>query len=251
MVLISSQAFAINKCDELAADPLNKDNPKGVIGVEWENLQAEPAIKACLQAITDEPNNARYQYQLSRAYDKHDDETNGLKWLKKSAEQGYGYAEYKLGNKYKIGDGVTANYQTALAWYTKSVEHGYPNAARDLGDNYLGTLEEGGWDEESYKLALMWLTKAAKLGDANGQYLLGYLYSSEYTEKPDFKMTVKWYTKAAKQGNIRAQYDLGNCYYYGNGVKIDKNQAVKLWIEAAKQGNTDAQQALKSLGITY
>ncbi len=211
LVLISSQAFAINKCDELAADPQNKDNPQRVIGVEWENLQAEPAIKACLQAITDEPNNARYQYQLGSAYFKNKDYTNAIKWYKKSAKQNYVRAFVNLGYMYEHAYGVEKNLEMAAKWYQK----------------------------------------AAKLGDVVAQYNVGVAYYNGFGIQQNYQMAIKWYTKAAEQNYNIAQYNLGYMYYAGEGVKQDLEQAVKLWIEAAKQGNTDAQQALKSLGITY
>lgn len=50
--------------------------------------------------------------------------------------------------------------------------------------------------------------------------------------------------EAAKNGEVEAQYALGYMYYYGNGVNESKRLA-EYWIsKAAKQGHRPAQQAL-------
>jgi TPR repeat protein len=56
---------------------------------------------------------------------------------------------------------------------------------------------------------------------------------------------VKWYRKAAKQGNADAQYNLGWMYANGLGVEQNDAAAAKWFGKAAEQGDKDAQNALE------
>ena len=44
------------------------------------------------------------------------------------AEKGYAQAQYSLGVRYKYGEGVPKNSQEALKWIKKSAEQGYAEA---------------------------------------------------------------------------------------------------------------------------
>ena len=46
------------------------------------------------------------------------------KWYRKAAEQGYASAQYRLGNCYYLGEGVTKNHTEAAKWYRKAAEQG-------------------------------------------------------------------------------------------------------------------------------
>ncbi len=206
-VLISSQAFAINKCDELAADPLNKNNPQGVIGVEWKDLQAEPAIKACLQALTDEPNNVRYQYQLGRAYYKDNDISKAIKYFENSAHQNYIAAQGVLGYIYQEGVGVKTDYHTAFKWYQKAANQGHA-----VSQNSLGLM-----------------------------YMMGQGTKKNYTD------AIYWFTQANNQDDLMAPYNLAGMYLNGLGVEKNKKQAIKWYKISAQRGNPMANIILKQL----
>ncbi len=62
------------------------------------------------------------------------DNAEAVKWIRKSAEQGYEYAQYFLGNMYVTGwDGVVPQDDTeAKKWMLKAAEQGNLDARRYL-----------------------------------------------------------------------------------------------------------------------
>ena len=54
-------------------------------------------------------------------------------WYRKSADQGNAQAQYKLGNCYYFGHGVSENKQEAVKWYRQSADQGNAEAQYDLG----------------------------------------------------------------------------------------------------------------------
>ena len=66
-LLLSLQA-QVNDCDKYAGNPYDKTLP--IEGIEFENIDADKAIKACEDSVKNEPKNLRYLYQLGRAYYK-------------------------------------------------------------------------------------------------------------------------------------------------------------------------------------
>ena len=73
---------------------------------------------------------------------------------------------------------------------------------------------------------------AAEHGNADGQYLLAFLYSLGLGTPQDLTAAAHWYRRAAAQGHAEAQYVLGLMYYHGRGVAQDTVQAY-LWLTLA------------------
>ena len=80
--------------------------------------------------------------------------------------------------------------------------------------------------------------------DAQGLYLLGYMYQTGSGGTKDIEQAVSYYRKSAEQGFADAQLALSLCYYHGNGVKQDYSQAANWMRKAAEQGNEDAKKYL-------
>jgi hypothetical protein len=72
------------------------------------------------------------QFELSMVYTYKKDMENALLWLNKSAENGYGRAQYTLGNLYYRGNSaVKADYEKAIKWFEASKETAYKGAKID------------------------------------------------------------------------------------------------------------------------
>ena len=56
------------------------------------------------------------------------EEITSIEELLALAEKGYAQAQYSLGVRYKYGEGVPKNSQEALKWIKKSAEQGYAEA---------------------------------------------------------------------------------------------------------------------------
>lgn len=66
------------------------------------------------------------QYELSMVYTFRQDGASALKWLTTSAENGFGKAQYTLGNLYYTGsDTVKKDYEQAVKWFEASKETVY------------------------------------------------------------------------------------------------------------------------------
>ncbi len=236
-----------NQCDLLAAHPSNTDNPKGITGVDFDNIKPDQAISACLDALKEEPNSARYQFQLGRAYDVKKDYSNAVKWYKKAVEQSYAAAQSNLGSKYREGKGVEKSYETAIKWYTKAAEQGNSQAQFNLGLMY----DNGQGVKKSYKNAVKWYTKSAEQGKADAQINLGYMYENGQGVKKSYKKAVELFTKSAKQGNVYAQVNLAWMYVKGKGVRRNYTLAYA-WLNQAsssenKEGANEARKRLNEL----
>ncbi len=173
------------------------------------------------------------------------DKTEGAKWMRKAAEQGFAAAQYSLGHCYYSGDGVSVDQAEGAKWVHKAAEQGDAAAQRYLGCCYARGVGVAVDKTEAVK----WYRKAAEQGDAVAQCNLGDCYFRGDGVPADKTEAVKWYRKAAEQGNAKAQNALGNVYYVGEGVPVDKTEAAKWLRKAADQGFADAKKALDKFGI--
>ena len=232
---------------------------------------------------TDNPTDAKAQFDLATKYFASKDYAETLKWLRKSAEQGnsdaqksigmmyqYGFgvtkdyaeavkwyrksaeqenkiAQNLLGDMYKYGYGVTKDYTVAVKLYRKSAEQGYGEAENNLG----GMYKNGDGVTQNYGEAVKWFSKSAERGNASAQFELGYMYFNGYGVTKNEYEAVKWFRKGTEQGNSGAQYALGMMYQFGwGGLTKSETQAIELYKKAAKQGHKQAISSLKSRGIT-
>ncbi|MCR4739464.1 MAG: hypothetical protein K5886_04295 [Lachnospiraceae bacterium] len=89
---------------------------------------------------------------------------------------------------------------------------------------------------------------AAKLGDIEAQFIVGYM--SEYGEgtKKDVSKAAEWYKKAADAGHRGAQHNLGVFYYSGILGKPDYGSAFRYFYLAADQGKPSS---MRNIGVMY
>ena len=111
--------------------------------------------------------------------------TQELADLRASAEAGEAQAQYNLGVRYTVGEGVPQDYVEAVAWYRRAAEQGH----------------------------------------AAAQYGLGVLYGTGEGVPQDYVEAVAWYRRAAEQGEAQAQFNLGVRYGTGEGVPQDYVEA--------------------------
>ena len=80
---------------------------------------------------------------------------------KSLAENGDAFAQYNLGNMYRVGHGLWENDKTAVKWYTLAAEQGHASAQYFLGWMYA----DGEGVIQDNVRAHMWLNIAALLGN--------------------------------------------------------------------------------------
>ena len=187
-----------------------------------------------------------------------------VKSYRKAAERGDAQGQYDLGKCYEAGFGMAKDPFEAVKWYRKAAENGHAEAMMELGKHYLlGRLFPA-----DHALALEWLKKAASklerqkayekavgcyfmaafLGNAWGQFNLGYCFYHGEGLSQDYNDAVTWYRLAAYQGNAGAQCNFGLCYECGQGVPKDYNEAAKWYRLSADKGDAVGQ---CNLGCCY
>jgi len=140
--------------------------------------------------------------------------------------------------------------------------------------------------DQSYPKALELYLRAARLGDAESQFISGGMYykglgvekdyakafqllheaalngkSSSVSQKiiaqsfmhgtvvpRDYDMALKWYTLSAKNGNSEAQNELAYMYFTGNGVEQDIEKGTSMFLTSAYNGSPTSQY---NVGIIY
>jgi TPR repeat protein len=111
----------------------------------------------------------KYQYGFGKLAE---DDSLAIKWMRKSAAQGYSKAQYDLGSMLSRGEGATKNYSQALEWFIKAANQGHEDHQRTLGKIYAA----GEITPTDHKQAIYWLSKAARQGDSYAQSELAWSF---------------------------------------------------------------------------
>jgi hypothetical protein len=175
------------------------------------------------------------------------DTDEGLKWLTKSADQGYARAQSDLGALYISGRHVAANTTRGMELLGKAAAQGDPSASYNLGVMY----HDPG-DSQNRAKAETYFLVAAKKGYADAQYALARMCY----DRKDFVQAAEWYAKAAAQGDLQATYNLGYMYHDGLGVQKSYQKANELFLQIADKGRFEEDgslqyKALDMLGNSY
>jgi TPR repeat protein len=259
-VPVTAASRAISECDKLAASELDLARPPEVPGVQFEKMDAEGAIAACVKAVADNPRITRYLFNLGRAYHKQGiqpgldaaDKTRVLRSARlaydDASKRGYVSALNNLAVLYEIGDGVEINQQAAIDLLKRGAEQGHPLAMYNLGIHYrYGVGVRRDWSQ-AYEL----FAKSAETGFISSMVELGdALTRGRSVTNP--RRGVEWLQRAADAGSTRAKYLLGLTYYYGridrrgesspNTVREDPNLAL-LWLGRMSDTSDSTAQAL-------
>jgi TPR repeat protein len=193
-------------------------------------------------------------------------------------------AQYLLAAMYFNGNGVPRDEQEGLKWMAKSAELGYGPAEADLGASYLS----GKWGIPDANRAKELLLRAAKQGEASAIYNVGVMYRDGlgvardrtkaknefliaankghalaqyglariYYDDGSFVEAAQWYERASAQDDLEALYNLAYMYHEGQGVTKDYTKANELFRKTAEIGafckdGSRSYKALSMLGNAY
>lgn len=106
--------------------------------------------------------------------------------------------QYNIGINYYDGKGVKKDYIEAARWFRRSAEQGFPFAERQLGRMYY----EGEGVEKNNEEAFKWYNKAAEHGDASAQGLLGLMYYCGEGIEKNNEEAINWMNMAAAHGKV-------------------------------------------------
>jgi TPR repeat protein len=169
--------------------------------------------------------------------------------LRKSAEQNYPEALFKLASLYARGVAVTPDnkpdMQKAAEFARKAAEQGHIEAEYNLATLYAA----GKGVENNVNEAAKWYLKAAEAGHPTAQSNIGVLYANGKAFPQDMNEAIKWWRRAAEQGQATAQYNLGQALQAGKAVPQDKIEAYKWYTLATSGGDRDAEQLKNDLAV--
>ncbi len=230
-------------CDRLAADPTDPDKPadvKGVNAVAPGDIAT--AIKFCKIASS---SSRRAMYELGRAYQASNQQTEALAAFRKAADKGSTSAMVELGVMYGTGNGVARDEAQARKLFERAAEAGNPRGVSNLA---AVSGSPGISDDPARSRAL--LAKAAE-SNAEAQYQLGMMMADGVGGAKDDVAARGLFEKAAAQGHAGALERMGAFAQAGRGGPEDKDAAKAYYEKAAALGNEDAKAALERLKCPY
>ena len=170
--------------------------------------------------------------------------------VRQKADAGDATAQYLLGMHYAFGiQNDDRRLTRSVYWFRKSAEQGYSEAEYRLAQAYAS----GRGVRDDSKAASYWFRKAAEDGAVNAQFWLGLMYDTGHGMKRNRQQALEWFLRAAKQGNPDAQVSLGQAYEDGDGVPQDHAQAAEWYRKAAEHvpDYGGAGQGRNDLGLLY
>jgi hypothetical protein len=132
------------------------------------------------------------------------DYSQAVDWYRKAAEQGQREAQFGLGARYLLGQGVSQDLDEARRWLTRAANRGHPYAQFLLAKMFEAG-EGGPVDAAS---AAKYYEPAANFGIAEAQYRLGLLLAADRSNGTNLVSAYKWLVlaqDAVKESNATAR----------------------------------------------
>jgi TPR repeat protein len=160
-----------------------------------------------------------------------------LKYYEKVPEELNKDILMELGDLY-YDESSKSKSNKAKKWYLLAAEHKNPKAYKRLGDIASISVRFGMTNEATGHYMC-----AAKLGNAESQYIIAEYYRKSY----QYKQSFKWYKKSAEQGIVNAQYRLGSMIYTGAYREYDIKKGVQWLEQACENGSSEAAMQLADI----
>ena len=156
----------------------------------------------------------------------------------RSAELGNPIAQYNLAMMYSNGESVYVDYQQAVYWFKKSAEQEFAPAQYRLGEMYY--FEKGGLPRD-LGMAVELFREAAEQHDPDALMNLAMLSGTGEGVPHDTEKALFWIKQARKSGNDSAP-DYQKMLATSVDGKFTEDQQTRFWIEkAAELGIREAQ----------
>lgn len=203
----------VTYCDRYAASEFDDESP--VIGLPFNRINPRSSVPACRDALSKNPNSARLNYEMGRAYAADREYSKALEFFSKAAASNFALAQVNMGALYLNGLGVPRDDVEAVKWTRLAANQGLAPALSDLGEMYL----RGQGVTVDYVRAAQLLRAAASQGYAPAQSSLAAMYVMGRGVKQDFREALRLNGLAADQGYAPAMVALGSLYAIGQGAK--------------------------------
>ena len=128
---------------------LENMEPLDVSKIDWQKARVARLMKSQFELLKTnaESGNAEAQFYYSYNFKRYKERAgNCLKWLLKSAEQGFVNAQYRVAICFASGDGAPIDSKECLKWMLKAAMQGLDEAQRELVRLYSGNFLRRGGD---------------------------------------------------------------------------------------------------------
>jgi TPR repeat protein len=165
---------------------------------------------------------------------------SSLSQLQESANKGNAEAQYLLGTRLILGQGIGQNTTAALDYIKKAAAQKYAPAITGLAELY----DQGVGLKENEAEAIRLYKEAAAMREPKAEWRLGYLYTNDQATGGlgDFDKGINLIKLAGNDGSAQAAMFLARLYWFGNCKKLprDDKEAVKWFTKAEAQGHKSA-----------
>jgi TPR repeat protein len=166
-------------------------------------------------------------------------------WFEKAAGQGHAEAQFETARCYYFGEGTEEDAAEAAVWFEKAAMQGHVEAPFYLGGLYW--FGEG--IERDEEKALNWWFLGAAKGEPDCQHnLAAHYFNLGEKDLENYRKAYYWYRQAAEHGLPGDQYMVGFMCENGQGVQKDEHAALSWYKKAAAQNHSRARQRLSELG---
>ncbi|MBQ8452827.1 MAG: sel1 repeat family protein [Prevotella sp.] len=185
--------------------------------------------------------------------------------LQKEADEGHQDAQYELGRRYYLGDGVERDLSSTIKYISMAASQQHPAARLMMGRFYL----DGEIMPCNKNAAFHIFTQLSRENHPLGTFHLAYCYENGIGVNKDTQTALSLYERAIALGYLDARpwaerlrgkpasnakpqkpvtkeqiekmYQTGYDYYYGENGKKERNDlALKWFLKAAELGHVDA-----------
>ena len=158
-----------------------------------------------------------------------------------SAEKGYEYAQYVVGNYYLHGVlGFEQNGEKAIEWLQRAADNGHPMAKNDLAV----ALFQGEECKKDIALALKLFEEAAQEKVPNSLFSLGYIYYNGQEVQKDKIKAAHYFLESANLGYAPAMMNYGYMCASGDGIRKNLDDGLFWLLSAIENGEDGAMEYL-------
>lgn len=244
-VTVASPIEKLAACDRVAAHPYNPDNPTSVIGVTWEDLNADQAITICEAAANVMADHQRVQFQLARAYKKAGRAEESVTLFMNGESANYAAAIANLAISYEYSSGVDKDLDRAFDLYERAANLGHAVSSLKLG-TWFRDAKTG---DTNYSLAMSWFEKARRQGHAEASGYIGHLFQKGFGVPKNIPAAIENYEIAAARDISWAQRNLAWLLAYGPRDLRNYQKAFELYQRVHANGEVKVSSA--NLGNFY
>jgi len=246
---VVSLEIDIDPCDFHAGDYLD---PEGVGVARYPNeIEAVPALEACLAAVARSPDTGRFHYQLGRVYVALRQIENAEKEYLLARDLGHTRAWNALGSievakLQETGGALTEMApDSALSFYAAGVEKGDPYAIHSLGRQLLLNSESPVIRNQGFEL----LSRSLELGHTFSMNTLGIYFLEEDTDHFSPERGLRYLQESAAREDIYGYQNMGFVTLNGiGGLAKDPKAAFEWFVKASDEGHP---RAPASIGRMY